>query len=152
LRDVRREKATTFQQVSFWVNQYAQRIDELPMLNVDEELLKFGASVSSTLRAMANNSQTTSMRNYGLSAQKQNVLVDTGGAYNYGYWYGYRGSAGYNYYVPNMNYVNNHRQIHNMMAAGTANEVATRTQTWANIDQATTDMRRKMVQKYNVEF
>jgi hypothetical protein len=39
-----------------------------------------------------------------------------------------------------------------MMAAGTANEVTIRTQTWNNIDQATTDMRRKMVQKYQVEF
>jgi len=152
LTDVRREKATTFQQVAFWVNQYAQKIDELPMLNVDEELLKYGASVSSTLRAMANLSQTTSMRNAALSSQKQNVLVDTGGAVNYGYRYGYRGSAGYQYYVPNLNYVNNHGAIHNMMASGTASEVTIRTQTWANIDQATTDVRRKMVQKYQVEF
>jgi len=152
LNDVRREKATTFQQVAFWVNQYAQKIDELPMLNVDEELLKYGASISSTLREMASLSQATSMRNTALSSQKQNVLADTGGAVNYAYRYGYRGSAGYQYYVPNMNYVNNYGQIHNLMAAGTANEVTIRTQTWANIDKATTEMRRKMVQKYQVEF
>jgi hypothetical protein len=152
LKDVRRERATTFQQVAYWVNQYAQKIDELPMLNVDDELLKFGAGVSSTLRSMANLSQTTAMRNKGLSAQKQNVLADTGGAVNYAYAYGYRGSAGYQYYVPNLNYVNNYGMIHNMMAAGTANEVTIRTQTWANIDKATTEVRRKMVEKYNVEF
>ena len=63
-----------------------------------------------------------------------------------------RGSAGYQYYVPNLNYVNNYGMIHNMMAAGTANEVTIRTQTWANIDKATTEVRRKMVEKYNVEF
>jgi hypothetical protein len=152
LRDVRLEKATTFQQVAYWVKQYAQKIDELPILNVDDELLKYGASVASTLRAMANLSQTTSIRNTALNNQKQNTLVDTGGAYNYGYRYGYRGSWGYQYYVPNLNYVNNYGAVNNMMAQGTASEVMIRTQTWDNIDRATTEMRRKMVQKYQVEF
>ena len=40
----------TMGQVGAWYGKYARRIDELPMLNVDPELLDYGAFVASALR------------------------------------------------------------------------------------------------------
>ena len=38
---------------NLWFEKTARKIDGLPILNVDEELLAFGGSLSKTLRQMA---------------------------------------------------------------------------------------------------
>ena len=66
---------------------------------------------------------------------------------------GVRGAVrGYTYYQPNYAYVSNYRQITNLMAAGVTDEKAMRDQTWKNIDDSSSQIRRKMTAKYQVEF
>jgi len=61
-------------------------------------------------------------------------------------------SGGYTYYQPNYAYVSNYGQITNLMAAGVTDEKAMRDQTWKNIDDSSSQIRRKMTAKYQVEF
>jgi hypothetical protein len=152
LNELKQQKVKTFSQQAYWYYQAGQKIDELPILNVDEELLKYGASVSSTLRGLSNLSNTVATQNKILYSNAGEALVDAGGSYNYAYRYGNRGAAGYQYYVPNVANVNNYALIGNLMAQGTATEAAIRNQTWKNIDDAASMIRRKMVEKYKVEF
>jgi hypothetical protein len=61
---------------------------------------------------------------------------------------------GYQYTVPTNTNVDTGAvgQINNLMATAGANEAAIRHQTWNNIDTATAQIRRKMTEKYKVEF
>ena len=133
--------------------QYAAKIDDLPMLNVDDELLKYGATISSTLRAISVNAGKAGMQQKVLSANAQEALVGTPGNYYGAYGYNRWGAVrGYTYYRPNFAYVSNYGQITNLMAAGVADEKAMRDQTWKNIDDSSAQIRRKMTAKYQVEF
>ena len=61
---------------------------------------------------------------------------------------------GYQYTVPTTTAVDTNvvGQINNLMATAGANETVTRAQTWNNIDNATAQVRRKMTEKYQLEF
>jgi hypothetical protein len=48
--------------------------------------------------------------------------------------------------------VTNAPQINSLIAQAGTNERVIRAKTWANIDKATAEIRRKMVEKYHVEF
>ena len=48
--------------------------------------------------------------------------------------------------------VTNVPQISNLMSQSANSYAAARGETWANIDKATADLRRKLVAKYKVEF
>src|SRR5262249_23077762 len=65
------------------LNDAAQEIDRLPVLNVDDELLAYGAGVSSSLRNMRNLS-----KNAGLDFQYRKAGMQGSGGYGYGYGYG----------------------------------------------------------------
>ena len=47
------KKAKNYNKTATWHDNYAQKIDELPIRSVDPDLLTWGASVSSNLRALA---------------------------------------------------------------------------------------------------
>ncbi|MFZ5832465.1 MAG: hypothetical protein ACOY3P_20450 [Planctomycetota bacterium] len=56
LNDVKRpdaDKMITSGQYAMWFEKYAKKIDQMPTLNVDPDLLDFGAGVASTLRSFA---------------------------------------------------------------------------------------------------
>ncbi|MGD9857712.1 MAG: hypothetical protein AB7U20_22435, partial [Planctomycetaceae bacterium] len=77
-----------------WMDKYARKIDRLPILHVDEDLLTFGSNCAETLRAMSG-----VRHNAGLTAGSEKSALRTGayiGSYN-GYAYGY-GGAGYAVY------------------------------------------------------
>jgi hypothetical protein len=148
LNDLKGQKPKTYNNMAQSYQQYAQQIDELPLLGVDEELLKWGADVAVTLRSLATLAKSTQSQKNIIAMNRADVPVQSSGSYNtadaWGYQYSVPTSTTYN--------VSNVGQVNNMMATAGASESATRSQTWNNIDKATADVRRKMVAKYQVEF
>ena len=92
----------TWGQIGVWMDKYAKKIDQLSVLNVDQELVEYGAHVSDLLRSAYGAIRTGAAR----SRVRQ---VNTQMRYNY---YSYGTTYGYTYrdgdygtgYVPYGNY------------------------------------------------
>jgi hypothetical protein len=160
LTDLKQErkdaKSLTAGGVAMWYDKYARKIDNLPLLNVDEELLAFGRDVSELLRGGENSLKAVGMR----SATRQGLNEgDTSGATTYfaadsGYvgYGGYR--AGYAGSYVNPYYANREkgrsdaiiRRQERTLGAANVQEM------WQTIETATADIRRAMTAKYNAEF
>jgi hypothetical protein len=97
---------------------------------------------------MANLARGTQSQQNLIQAQEVTTQQSVGGSYNAA------DAWGYAYSVPTTATVNvsNAPQVRSLMATAGANERAIRSQTWANIDNATAQVRRKMTEKYKVEF
>jgi hypothetical protein len=149
LDGLKKQRPRSFNQQAQWYLKTAGNIDDLPILNVDEELIRYGQAVSSTLRGLANTSQAVAAQNKTLEGNLSEQFVAVPGAYNYARW-GYYG--GYAYSVPGVEVQNNYSQIGNMMATNSNSEGALRQQTWRNIDDAGNKVRLSMTKKYGVEF
>jgi hypothetical protein len=144
-------KARSFKQLGAWYYKGAEQIDDLPILNVDPELLQYGLQISLTLKGLSNLAQQTNSYNNiaEMNAVTQLTTVPTNYSYSrYGPW----GGAGYSYTVPGVAVADNTGTISNLIARNSASEGAIRTDTWKNIDGATTVMRQKMTSKYGIEF
>jgi hypothetical protein len=148
LTDLKQQRVKSYQQISYWHMQFAAKIDALPMLNVDEDLLKYGAAVSTTLRGLAQLATNTYAVRKAAAANAGTALVQ-GPAYNY---YGNGWGWGYYNVFPAAMTIDNYGATNNFLAATGATEGALRSQTWQNIDAATNEIRRKMVEKYQIEF
>jgi hypothetical protein len=149
LDDLYNRKVTSFANLAYWYNKQAKAIDELPVLNVDEELLKYGMSVSTTLRQLATLGRGVGETNKITEMNVTDTLVTIPNAYNYSRW---GPNWGYSWSLPATANYNNYGAVYGMMATNTAAEGQIRSKTWENINNATADARRKMTQKYNVEF
>jgi hypothetical protein len=116
---------------------------------VDPELVDFGAKLSQTLRKMANVASTTKTSNSIIQANTMDQPAYAPRAYGYGYngW----GSYGWAYGSQLTN-VDNYHAVGNMCAANQATEKGFREETWKRIDDETFAIRRKMTQKYKMEF
>jgi hypothetical protein len=146
LDDLRQQKSKTYNASAQAYQKYAQQIDELPILGVDPELLKWGGEVAVTLRGLAGLAKATlSQKNVAAMNYARTMYQ---GSYNSSDGWGYQ------YTIPAGTAVDTGAvgQINNLMATAGANEVAVRNQTWNNIDTATAQVRRKMTEKYQVEF
>jgi hypothetical protein len=114
---------------SAWMERYSQRIDELPVLHVDEELLDYGDKLAETLRIMA------------LSKRQAGIRAGVRASEGRGYYDGY-GTDSFT------------RAAERSQA--TKEEMAgaydTRVEGWKLIGDATADIRRKMTKKYGMEF
>jgi hypothetical protein len=161
INEVRNASSSSFEQLTFRLNNGARRIDDLPILNVDDELLDWGGAVATTLRTMAIVAQKTGGMISLAEANRAMVSVTTpnyyygsGYAGGVGYWGAYGGS--YGWAVPSGTAstatASNYGQIDNLNTMTNQKEFAYRQQTWDTIKQETTSVRRKMVKKYGVEF
>jgi hypothetical protein len=87
----------TFGQHAILFDRYAGRIEKLPILGVDKELIQYSAFVAQQLR---NGSQIVRMKGVRTGVQQSNAVVSgSGDVYTYGYvngWYGDYGYAAYN--------------------------------------------------------
>jgi hypothetical protein len=143
-------KTKTLSKRGYWYQQYAAKLDALPILNVDKELLDFGATLSQTLRMMANVASTTKAENSIIQSNTIDTPVSVPSYYGYGY--GAYGNYGWYGGPSQLTNVDNYRQVGNMCYRNSATEKAFREQTWKNINDATFAMRRKMTEKYKMEF
>jgi hypothetical protein len=137
-----RSEVKTFGQVGKWFGVYARKIDQLPMLNVDPELLDFGAFVSTSLR-----DAEASMR--GSGGRSRVAQQNTPAHYDY---YGRTGRyGGYGVYaVEDIKAEQAERvRVRTQERVSTSSDVRQIMQELAN---ATRDIRQRMTQKYQAEF
>jgi hypothetical protein len=147
----------TWGQVGLWFERYARKIDNLPILNVDNELLDYGVFVADSLRQ-----SETAMKGIGAKSgyRKTQLSNVTGSGYygGYGYGYGYGGpvaragavGATVNAAHANLAYRGQEEaQIRTQeRIAGNANAHFI----MQGLEQATSAVRRTMTQRYKIEF
>jgi len=129
VKDLRKGMRDT-KATSAWMERYAQKLDELPTLHVDEMLLDYGDKLAETLRIMA-----VSKRQAGIRSGVRGA--DGGGYYN-----------GYDYNDAYSSAANRAQARKEEMAVA----ADTRVEGWRLIDNATADIRRTMTKKYGAEF
>jgi hypothetical protein len=143
---------------SLWFDKYARRIERLPILNVDPELLQYSAFVANQLRQASLSVKTMGIQSGVRQAQITSGSVGGGdGGYAYGgYRYGAYGAYGaYNggsdtYGMGTVKAVGEQRRV---VRAEEKSIAATDTQKIRqDIIAATADIRRKMTQKFQMEF
>lgn len=146
IRDDLREKAKnvkTFGQHALWLDNWARRIDRLPILNVDPEMLAYGRYTTQRMRDASAALKGIGISSAARSAQVYNQYSVSGGAYG-GYGYG-----GYGY---NVQYNNVGGQRRAIGAQERAAGATTAQQISAEMDNETAKIRQVMTQKYQIEF
>lgn len=143
-----RSEVKTWGQVGAWLDRYSRKIDSLPMLNVDEVLLDYGSFVSGTLReasdSLKNIAGRTRVRE--LNANQYSSAYRTGG--RVGRWGGWGGYATADYYDSTATQMARNAIRSEERVAGTRDA----RELMRQIESATVDVRRKMVEKYKAEF
>lgn len=132
IRDLKRKKrgAKTMGQLSTWFRRYADKIDYLPIRNVDPEMLEFGKYVSSLLRGGSGGLT-------GAAAESQVRQQNESSAYYSRYnWSGYSRAR-------NQSNIRSQQQIKGYYAANLALQ---------KIDEAMADIRYRMTEKHDADF
>jgi hypothetical protein len=125
-----------------WNDKLARKIDQLPMLDVDKDLLDYGAQVSQLMRGAG-----VTIKNAFMQASTQKApdyTVNSNFGYGVGYGYGY----GYGAVSINNNDFYNQQVRQQAAVTGMTQHVGNLEQ----IDNMTTAIRRAMTERYKIEF
>jgi hypothetical protein len=152
IENLRGTGAQTLGQRGLWCDREGRKIDNLPILDVDPELVQWGAQVASLLRGTGLNIRDVNMK----AATMEDVSMVSAGGGGYGWGgYGWGGayaggglpSAGYNAGAAA-------RDTANIQLAAQKNLAAQGSylQAMNQIDTITAGLRKKMTLKYQVEF
>jgi hypothetical protein len=126
------------------MERYAKKIDRMPILHVDPQLLDYGAKLANTLRTMA-----LTKRQGGVAYGVDTAGMGGGGYANYSVSYGYGGREVGDLYGGARASASDRAAI---KASAMADANYARVEGFKGIDDATADIRRKMTEKYQVEF
>lgn len=143
LKDLKRELQGNKASAAI-MERYAGRIDRMPILHVDNDLLDYGSNVSQTLRAIA-----LSKREGGIRSGTSTTGMGGGGYSNYSY-----NSGGY-FDVTGDRYAGARASAADraaIKAQAMAESKNTRVEGAKMIAESTAQIRRQMTQKYEVEF
>lgn len=140
LRKDNRARTGRIGESAMWFDRYARQIETLPSLHVDPDMLQYCDDVVMTLRIQATYYRTASSRINQQSAQQPQQNSDFWGNFNsfYGDTYG-------SWTRPESDFARTRR----FERAGSASNRAEQFQV---IDEDTVAIRRKMVERYKVEF
>ena len=116
-----------------WMDKYAKKIDRLPILHVDEELLAYGADVATRFRDMSVAKKSANVRG---GVRKANTYGD--------YYYGYNDTA---YSTGGLQH-----EFNRIRTEERAQATGVRINLWKAIEDDTATIRRSMTKKYMVEF
>jgi hypothetical protein len=141
--DMRDAKNLASSQLYF--DKYAKRIERMPILGVDQELLKYSALVANALRQA-----TGAVKTMGIQSGARQAQITGGGDYGYGGGYRYGAFGAYAGQQEEIKEVGTERRA--ARAEETAIMATDVQKLRQDIIAATTDMRRKMTQKYQIEF
>lgn len=160
LDDITKKRKTTQTQtaglVGMWYNQYANKIDAMPILNVDPEMLDFGTQVSGALRQSQN-----AMQGVGVEQASGMANMQGNNVYNYAYggragvgrYGGVGGAYGYRYQSnPRASLRADGAEIAQIKTNARIKGYGTANQITQNLEIAMADMRKKMTLKYQIEF
>jgi hypothetical protein len=141
IKRVREYAASNTGERAAWNGSMARRIDELPTLNVDPEVVDFGSEIAKSLRNNMLSMQLTNITS-GAAAIANNAGTSgfstaVGGASAFGAAFGA-------YNDPN--------SVMNYYAMGQSQGNANFRQLVSQLEQALADMRRRLTDKYQVQF
>jgi hypothetical protein len=132
-------------QVIHWYDTYARKIDQLPLVNVDQEMLQYGSAVANKLRQLAASLSGQNIQVNLLGSYKRTEVYGSPGGY-YSGWYG--GAAwGRSFWAES-----NAADVYTAKAEAVAKGRNDRNAVWQSIDQDTAEIRRSMAAKYGVDF
>ena len=139
-------KAKDYAKTATWHDNYSRKIDQLPMRNVDQELLDYGADVASKLRSLA-----ASLRGVPLQMNRLQNSITYDVKYDPGWVAGsWWGGAGYR--PSTYNVQTNAGQIRAEQAAAVAQGAEQREEIWKMLADQTAGIRRRMLDKSNIEL
>ncbi len=127
VRTLKSQGAGSGRNAKVWCNRAARQIEDLPLLNVDNEVLEWGSQVARAVREMAS----------GINYASKDLSYRVAGTPN-GYYNGYGNNKGYDASVLKTQ-------------SGAVLDVKL-DGTWQALETSISDMRRKLVAKYKVEF
>ena len=134
IEDLRKTLGDTRDNHAVWMERYARKVDALPILNVDDDLLAWGARIGETFRTMALAERASGIKS---GVRKSSVY----GNYQYNYdQYGYGSVRS----TPSVK-----GQID---TEEKAQAKAVRFNSWKEIEDATAAIRRDMTKRYQMEF
>jgi hypothetical protein len=143
------QEATSLASTTLYFDKYARRIERLPMLDVDPQMLEYGAYVAAQLRQSSGAVRTMGIR----KGARTREITSGGGDEDY-YYYGGYGYGRYNSGVTGM--VNDLKDVEQQRGIVRAQEKANMAtsvhQIRADVIAATSDIRRQMTEKYRVQF
>jgi hypothetical protein len=131
IENLKRTERPSYRSTKLWYDRYAKQIEEQPILGVDKELLDWGAQVARTFREMS------SGINYYAQNQTYTLASTSDGSY-----------GGYGAYAGNSRRYDQ-TVIKRQSDAKMSVDLDTR---WQALETSISDMRRKMVEKYQVDF
>lgn len=134
IEDLRKTLGDTRDNHAVWMERYGRKVDALPVLNVDDDLLAWGARVGETFRVMA-----LAERSGGIKAGVRKSSVYGNYQYNYD-------SYGYT------NFRSNQSVKAQIDTEEKAQAKAVRFNNWKEIEDATAAIRKEMTKRYQVEF
>lgn len=132
INDLRQSLSDNRDNHALWMERYGRKVDALPILNVDDELLNWGASIAETFRSMAIAERSSGVRQ---GVRKSQVYGD----------YSYSGD-GYYSYRPSGSVKNEIKREEDAQAT------LMRFNSWKEIEDSQAQIRRSMTQQYGVEF
>lgn len=143
------DSRATLSQIGVWMDNYAKKIDKLSVLNVDPDLINWGAFVSDNLRAAYNAirqgaaNKRVRQVNEPMQYNYYSGGVAYSGTYRSGYAYGTVAVADQQAYQHARTAIKTEERV------GSANSARDIVQ---GIQDATADVRKKMTLKYKVDF
>ncbi len=142
VEETRNLKGVGIGEHGIWNDKLSRKIDQLPILGVDPDVLNYGANVSQLLRGA------------GITIRKANIVAGTQIAPDVtttasaGFGVGYGGGYGYGAYSINNNEFYNQQVWQQAHATGITQHISNLEQ----IDNLTRAIRRAMTERYQVEF
>jgi len=152
--DLKKDKTASTKGLSGWYDKYADQIDKLPTLNVDQELVNFAAGTAQHLRAMSTSLNGISLQSGYLQQQKVQGQTNLGTGFNR-YYNPYSGGyygGGWSDVPYGTRGVSNYGQVYLQQDALVRQGAQSRAELWQMIDDQTADIRRQMTAKYKTEF
>jgi len=162
LKDLKGRKTSagtyTTGSIAQWCTNYGRKINNLPLLNVDPEMIQYGQGVAQTLSQVAQVLNGGNIQG-GIEARSSSPVYNTYSNTNV-YGYGYRGGWFGGGMVP-LGSTNNiavidplatQAQRSNIQANARGQSSKQAREILSNIDAASGQIRAKMVQKYQLEF
>ena len=101
----RKGSSTNINQYGIWFDKYARQVDDLPLLNVDPEMVDYGANVADSLRQASDAIKGIGMRKAVRQAGMPSAGTSSAGYGGYGY-----GGYGYGYGAVALHQSNPQRQ------------------------------------------
>jgi len=134
------DKARDWNNNALWYEYSARKIDDLPTVDTDPDLVRLGNDISGKLRVMAQSLRGVNIQNKVLDSQE---YTNQG----WGGWGGYYGGYGGGRYSDS-----NWREVASAKVQQAADGAKDRNAIWVTIRNALSDMQSALAKKYGGEF